>query len=1096
MTIPDARADEPPAAVGGFFGDEDDSLEALPEDVGPDTRLFDRHRVTAVLVAHDGARWLPRSLAALRSLTLAPAHVVAVDTGSTDATPALLQAGVQGAVLRVPRETGFGAAVAAGVASLAPLEMAPPASPPAEAASVGWLWLLHDDSAPEPEALRRLLAVADSSPSIAILGPKVVGWSDRRRLVQVGLSMGRGGRRETGLERGELDQGQRDRVHDVLAVGSSGLLVRRDVFAELKGFDPALVLFREDLDLGWRANLAGHRVVVVPDAVVQHAEAMSHGRRRADAVGHSTRSADRRSALHVLLANEPARALPWLWVRLVVASLARAVGLVLAKAPADAGRELLGAASVLLRPWRVVAARRFRRGQRRVPPSALRPLRPPRLAGLRHGLDAAVDLVSGRTDLSAGGSMLESGPMSDDVEPMDARGAGRVRALLGRPGALVFLGLLLVALAAMRGLLYGAGVVRGGALLGAPGGAVDLWRSVGQPWHDVGVGSGAPAAASLVPLAALATLLLGKAVLAVDLLLLLAVPLSGLVAYLVLGRLVGGRWTRLAAAVGYALLPAVTGAVASGRLGTATAGWLLPLAGLLAVRSMGSPGVTRASGSWWAAWAAGLLLAVVAAFVPLAWPVAALLGLLGLPWAAVSWPGAIGRLLAILAGPLLLLAPWIGRLWRDPALFLLEAGVPSSSLTDPTLAPWSVALANPGGPGVPPVWATAGLLLGGSVGLLRADRRRAATAAWAVVVVGVALGLVGSSLRVTPPSLGVPVPVWPGLATLLVGGGLVVAATLAGQGARERLSGHRFGWRQPVSALVGLLGLAVPVLLGAAWLVRGAPDPLSRGPADVLPAFVVASSEVPTRPRTLVVASDAEGTAGYALVPASGRRIGDADVAPAAGSSGPLPEVVADLLAGRADAERVGQLAGFGVAFVQLSAPVDPGLERAVDGVPGLSRVGAPTGSAVWRLDAPGVRVAVRDGDGTRVAVPTRGGTGPTAVDTVVDPGDAGRTLVLAEAADPVWRASLGGRPLTPLPPLDGWAQAFALPESGGRLVVEADGWGRRTWLVAQSVALAVVALLAVPGRRRDDDVLDDDVDLPDGAAGPREPGADAVAAR
>jgi len=129
------------------------------------------------------------------------------------------------------------------------------------------------------------------------------------------------------------------------------------------------------------------------------------------------------------------------------------------------------------------------------------------------------------------------------------------------------------------------------------------------------------------------------------------------------------------------------------------------------------------------------------------------------------------------------------------------------------------------------------------------------------------------------------------------------------------------------------------------------------------------------------------------------------------------------------------------------------------------------------------------------VAVPTRGGTEPTAVDTVIEPGAAGRTLVLAEAADPVWRASLGGRPLTPLPPRDGWAQAFALPESGGRLVVEADGSVRRTWLVAQSVALAVVVLLAVPGRRRDDDVLDDDVDLPDGAAGPHEPDADAMVA-
>jgi len=340
--------------------------------------------VTGILVVHNGATWLRQCLDALSQQTRPLDRLVIVDTGSTDVSLRIASrhARIRQVIgdiemISATSQTTFGEAVGRAV------ERTEDGSPSRDDAGTEWLWLLHDDSAPEPEALRRLLAVADSSPSIAILGPKVVGWSDRRRLVQVGLSMGRGGRRETGLERGELDQGQRDRVHDVLAVGSSGLLVRRDVFAELRGFDPALVLFREDLDLGWRANLAGHRVVVVPDAVVQHAEAMSHGRRRADAVGHSTRSADRRSALHVLLANEPARALPWLWVRLVLASLARALGLVLAKAPADAGRELLGAASVLLRPWRVVAARRFRRGQRRVSPSALRPLRPPRLSGLR-----------------------------------------------------------------------------------------------------------------------------------------------------------------------------------------------------------------------------------------------------------------------------------------------------------------------------------------------------------------------------------------------------------------------------------------------------------------------------------------------------------------------------------------------------------------------------------------------------------------------------------------------------------------------------------------------------------------------------------------
>ena len=63
---------------------------------------------------------------------------------------------------------------------------------------------------------------------------KVRGWRDERRLLEVGISMTGGGRRHTGLEKLEYDQGQHDATRDVLAVGSAGMLVRRDVWEDLK----------------------------------------------------------------------------------------------------------------------------------------------------------------------------------------------------------------------------------------------------------------------------------------------------------------------------------------------------------------------------------------------------------------------------------------------------------------------------------------------------------------------------------------------------------------------------------------------------------------------------------------------------------------------------------------------------------------------------------------------------------------------------------------------------------------------------------------------------------------------------------------------
>ena len=62
------------------------------------------------------------------------------------------------------------------------------------------------------------------------------------------------------------------------------MLVRRDVWDRLGGLAPALPLFRDDIDLGWRAQLAGHRVVVVPTARVADAQAGARGMRHLDAV--------------------------------------------------------------------------------------------------------------------------------------------------------------------------------------------------------------------------------------------------------------------------------------------------------------------------------------------------------------------------------------------------------------------------------------------------------------------------------------------------------------------------------------------------------------------------------------------------------------------------------------------------------------------------------------------------------------------------------------------------------------------------------------------------------------------------------------------
>ena len=440
-------------------------------------------------------------------------------------------------------------------------------------------------------ALDELLHASDNQPGIAVVGPKARGWHDRRLLLECGVTVGRSGARVTGLERGEHDQGQRDGVVDVLAVGSAGMLVRRDVWDRLEGFDPGYPMFRDDVDLCWRANLSGYRVVVSGAAVVHHRQAAANGRRPAVATrsggptepgtGHgSPRRQDRASALHLMLAHATRPALLFVTLRLLLGSALRSLGLLLGKSPQEA-RDEMGAVLDTMAHLRALHSsralvRQAGSGPDSVPPREVRRLLAPRAGQARQGIErfAALVLAGGGSEGSRGSALDADG--GDDVDPWSqTAGQSRVRRWLRRPGVLLVLGLLLATIVAVRDLV-GDGDLMGGALVAAPPGAADLVQAYLSGWHDVGLGSAAQAPPWLLLLALPAALLRGQAPLAVDVVLLLAVPMAGLSAYAALRGLIRSPWVRSWAALSYALLPALTVGVGSGRLGTSVAAILLP----------------------------------------------------------------------------------------------------------------------------------------------------------------------------------------------------------------------------------------------------------------------------------------------------------------------------------------------------------------------------------------------------------------------------------------------------------------------------------------------------------------------------------------
>lgn len=1043
--------------------------------------------VTAVLVSHDGARWLPDVLAGLLGQERPVQFAVGADTGSADDSARLVTDALGDQhVLHLARRTGFGQAVEECNRSapyLTPDDLPylkrpsgwdpvtrswrddaydMPELPHGE--PVQWLWLLHDDCAPEPDALARLLGVVENEyelgrDDVAVVGPKLRGWYDRRQLLEVGVSIANSGRRWTGLDRREQDQGQHDHVRPVLSVSTAGMLIRRDVFDRLGGFDRHLPLMRDDVDLCWRAHSAGYRVLIAPDAIVRHAEAASRERRTVDCVGRTSASphkVDKAGAVYTLLVNARTAALPWVLLRVVLGTLLRTLAYLVGKVPGQAVDEIRGLMGVLLRPERILAGRRHR-GSPVTDKGELRPLFPPPGATVRVTVEQVASNLVGRSDPEAAsgagrhGSAIESGPGGDDADFLEVEQFARLKRIARKPGPVLFLVLLLVSLVACRGLL-GGGALAGGALLPAPADSGDLWARYTDAWHAVGAGGTGSAPPYLALVAALASLLLGSTGLAVTILLVCSVPLAGFTAYFASRPLVESRLLRAWAAVAYAFLPAATGALAGGRIGTAVLAVLLPLLARAGIAASGLTNPSGVRGSWRATWAYALLLTVTTAFTPIVWPVAAVLGVGVLALRRTDIPAYGLRFLAQLGTPLLVLAPW--SLSLLPFGFFHEAGLDYGASAASAL---DLLGASPGGPGTAGGLVLTGLVLAALAALLRSERRTAILTTWTAALVGLVFAVLSNASA------------WAGPATLIYGIAVLAAATLGADGARSRVAEQSFGWRQPVAALIALACAVGPLVLAAGWMIRGAHGPVERRDPVQVPAFVAEESGTRDQARTLVLDSESAARVGYVLVRGSGARMGDAEIAAVDGENTRLDKVVANLVAG-SGADQADELGGFAVRYVLVHQGAPREVTRVLDATPGLSRLSQQAGGALWRVDRQVARASVLPaGDGEPQPV----AAGPVEIHTKISEGAQGRVLRLADTVAEGWTATLDGKPLTRTT-VDGWAQGFQLPSSGGALDVTYEAPITHTaWLWAQGLLAVVLVVMALPGRRRD---IDDDL--------------------
>ncbi len=1002
----------------------------------------DKHRVTAVLVSHNGAVWLPEVVAALTSQTRPIDLITAVDTGSQDSSTKLLKSA------RIPFisadvETGFGQAISLAVNKL-------PKSVDHE-----WIWLIHDDCAPAPTALAELLAAIDDRPQVVMVGPKLLGWHDRTHLLEAGVSIAGNGARWTGLEPLEYDQGQHDGNHDVLAVSTAGALIRRDVFEELGGLDPNLTLFRDDVDFGWRARAAGHSVMAATGAVAFHAQASANERRTVEVDGaflHRPLLLDRRNAAYVLLANSSWWILPWLVIQLLGTAIARAIGYLIAKLPGYAADEILAVGSLIVRPGLIIAARKVRKKQRFVSARVIAEFIPPRWSQIRLASEGVVDAV--RAKLFPENNQISTSSVLDTNEDEDLLTPVSTNHWFGvfkRPEVIGFVLISLISLLNSRNRF---GALVGGALPISPAGATDLWRTYFESWHQVGMGS-TVATPTWVAITATASLFfLGKVQFLITTFFLVAPVLMMFTASKLLKRLTGNTWISIPAAFLYAVSPVAIAAVSTGHIATVLFMILAPLVALLL-----SDIEKIESFTWRKIAGVSLLLAVLYGFSLMIFVIGLAAGLISTlsdygkhaqEANAPLYSQRLQKRAALIFVPFVMNIPYSLETITHPSRLLVEPGLLISGG-----GPINALLGNPGGANSLPIWLVSPILLVLIVSLFSSTyARRIAEYGVGALVIAVVI----SSLSISTHGNEASSKVWPGPVLVLVTLAAVAAGTVLLDRLRETLVLSHIHYRHILSALLLFTTFTYSVL-AIGWSVsKGADSLVQANRETVMPAFLSVEKDV----KILVlreVGSENEKKIQYYLSRGKDISLGEPDVAPT------LTVAIADAARGLIDGSGVtssSTLSDFGVKYLYVKAPFKREIIRSIDGLGGFSRTSATSLGVVWKVTAPASRLMFVGADGVRKELEA----GEVGARTYVP--SAG-TLILTETYNRSWQVLENGYRLDRNKNEQG-LPTFTVTEPGEISLIH-DGTIRRGWLSLQLIFFVIVLVMALPAGRRKSDI-------------------------
>lgn len=231
--------------------------------------------ITVIIINWNSGELLTKCLQHLKAQTIQPERVLVVDNASTDGS--LIGTGksaINVTVLRMNTNLGFAAGNNHALAKC----------------DTEFVAMLNPDAFPEIDWLERLLEAAHTYPGVAAFGSRQLCHDNPEVLDGIGDNY-----HISGLAWREcygMRQQLRDLVsQEIFSPCAAAALYRRQALVDAGGFDEDFFCYLEDVDLGFRLRLSGHKAIYVPDAVVHHVGSASTGGELSDfAVYHGFRN--------------------------------------------------------------------------------------------------------------------------------------------------------------------------------------------------------------------------------------------------------------------------------------------------------------------------------------------------------------------------------------------------------------------------------------------------------------------------------------------------------------------------------------------------------------------------------------------------------------------------------------------------------------------------------------------------------------------------------------------------------------------------------------------------------------------------------------